>query len=38
MSAISSNPLYLTPAQSHELADIANRMVAKGDYNRTFES
>lgn len=28
--SISSNPLYLSPAKSHELADIANRMVAKG--------
>lgn len=28
--ATSSNPLYLTPAQCKELADIANRMVAKG--------
>jgi fructose-bisphosphate aldolase class I len=28
--ATSSNPLYLTPVQCKELADIANRMVAKG--------
>lgn len=27
---MSSNPLYLTQAQAKELADIANRMVAKG--------
>lgn len=27
---MSSNPLYLTPTQAKELADIANRMVAKG--------
>jgi fructose-bisphosphate aldolase class I len=28
--ATSSNPLYLTPTQSKELADIAQRIVAKG--------
>lgn len=28
--ATSSNPLYLTAEQSKELADIANRIVAKG--------
>lgn len=28
--ATSSNPLYLTAEQSRELADIANRIVAKG--------
>lgn len=27
---MSSNPLYLSPTQARELADIANRMVAKG--------
>lgn len=26
----SSNPLYLTPQQANELADIANRIVARG--------